>query len=57
MAVPRKKDDQIDDDWDYSPEEEAEDIRDVRSALEDVKRNGTTSWAEVKKELGLDKDA
>lgn len=48
--------DQIDEDWDYSPEEEAEDIRDVRLALEDVRRNGTTSFAEIKREFGLDDD-
>ena len=39
---------------DYTSEEEdAEDIRDARLALEDARINGTQSWDEVKRELGL----
>lgn len=39
---------------DYTSEEEdAEDLRDARLALEDARINGTKSWTEVKRELGL----
>jgi len=44
----------LEDTEDYTSEEEdAEDIRDARLALEDARINGTQSWDEVKRELGL----
>ena len=44
----------LEDAEDYTSEEEdAEDIRDARLALEDAHINGTQSWNEVKRELSL----
>ena len=44
----------LEDAEDYTSEEEdAEDIRDAMAALEDARVNGTKSWDEVKRELGL----
>lgn len=34
-------------------EEEIEDLKDIRAAREEIRREGTLPWEEVKKDLGL----
>ena len=41
------------DDATGTPEEDAEDIRRARAAMEDIRENGSIPWEQVKAELGL----